>query len=251
MIVENFFVIISAIPERISTYTSNLKTFTSDFLFFSDVKSFTETRSSASVRMLILDSVDGDTSASAQILALRQLETLKLATILVIVQESGSENGIAALNAGANDYLAYSLVNKELTVRARMHLRRDNTQNTSHELAVDFSGIYPHEDRFIIKSAIRHINNNITTIKRVSDLLAFVGGSESEINRAFTLHMNQTVSEYIRSFRINKAKKLLLKTRIPITQIADCVGYSSSANFSTAFKSAVGQSPREFRCQQL
>ena len=116
---------------------------------------------------------------------------------------------------------------------------------------IDLSSVYPVEDRILLRSALWFIHHATTSLKSVNDLALRIGHSEREINRVFSEHLGQTAFTYIRRLRIEKAKQLLRKTRYPVTHIAQEVGYSSSANFSTAFKSVVGMTPRDYRRQGL
>lgn len=54
-------------------------------------------------------------------------------------------------------------------------------------------------------------------------------------------------STYIKNYRINKAKELLIGTQLKLYQIAEKVGYSDSKYFSQVFKECTGQLPAEYR----
>ena len=55
------------------------------------------------------------------------------------------------------------------------------------------------------------------------------------------------VNEYIQNRRLVKARKMLIDTQLPVAEIADELGFSSSKYFSEIFKKAFEVSPREFR----
>lgn len=250
---KSLFAIISTVPERISLYTSVLRPSASNFLFFSNVSSFLARRPYSNLRLIILDNVDEDVNVAECVRTLRNIDAFATVTIVVISKEVGCDCGIAALTAGCNDYLAYRQVGKELAPRVRMHLNSPGqiANYLVSDAGPDLDSIYPLEDRALIQSALWYIKNAMTSVRTVNDLSIYVGQSEREINRVFNEHYGQTAFAFIREYRINRAKEMLLKTRFSITQIAQDVGYSSSANFSTAFKSVVGLSPREYRRQRL
>src|SRR5690606_34938554 len=245
--VDDLFVLVSKVPETISRCISKLRPFTSNFLFFSGVASFLEDASYAKLRLVIIDNSNKDIDLTEAIPEIRKSDVFGAATILVITSDQDFESGIAALNAGANDYLPLSLVSKELAARVRMRL----SIHESREYDTDLDNIYPIEDRAILKNSLYHIKNNLSLIKTVSDLSFYVGKPERDINRAVRMHFGKTAFEYMRDYRINKAKEMLFQTRFPVTQIAEEVGYSRVANFSTAFKSVVGITPRTYRSQSL
>ncbi|MCQ9616520.1 helix-turn-helix domain-containing protein [Paenalcaligenes niemegkensis] len=244
-------VVVSKVPERISKFTSNLRSFTSNFLFFSDVSSFLARRSQSDLLLIVIDDVDDDLDIDETLNVLRKVDEYRAAIIFVIVSEDGHDSGITALKAGSNDYLAFPLVDRELAARVRIHLNSYTRTNENFLPGCSLNDIYPLEDRVIIKSAVWYINHHISSVTNVSALSLHVGSSEKDINRAFRTHLGQTASAYMRAFRITKAKDLLVKTRFPIIQIAQEVGYSSSANFSTAFKNIVGMSPTQYRVENV
>lgn len=248
---DGLFVIISKVPERISRYTLSLRELTSEFLFFSDIESFVSTRNYVDLSLIIVDNIDDDQDLLGKIRFLRNKDIFDTATILIIVRDGDNHSGVVAMNAGAEDYLPFSRVNSELATRVRMHLSTEKEKKLSVDNEIEIDCIYPLEDRITIRNALWHMENNLSLIKRVGDLAFYVGLAERDLNKAFVFHFDKTAFEYLRAFRINKAKELLFKTRFSVTQIAGEVGYSSAANFSTAFKSVTGLSPREYRSQAL
>ncbi|MDR1082740.1 MAG: AraC family transcriptional regulator [Coriobacteriales bacterium] len=55
------------------------------------------------------------------------------------------------------------------------------------------------------------------------------------------------IHAYLRAYRLQTASVLLRETDEPIAEIATKTGYGSHAQFSSAFKSAMGMSPSEYR----
>ncbi len=53
--------------------------------------------------------------------------------------------------------------------------------------------------------------------------------------------------EYLMHYRLEQAKLLLLQTDLPITRIADDVGFNQAAYFTSCFVKYVGATPREYR----
>ncbi len=65
--------------------------------------------------------------------------------------------------------------------------------------------------------------------------------------RSFRKNLNQSPIEYLISYRLNEAKKLLRSSELPITEICYECGFSDSSYFGKAFRKAYGLSPREYR----
>lgn len=53
--------------------------------------------------------------------------------------------------------------------------------------------------------------------------------------------------EYLTNLRVSEAKSLLLKTKMPISEIGEAVGFSSRTTFFRSFKQSTGVTPSEFR----
>jgi AraC-like DNA-binding protein len=73
------------------------------------------------------------------------------------------------------------------------------------------------------------------------------GMSESAIQRLFRAAHGMSVFEYARAQRLEQARQQLEQCKVSVTEAAFMAGYSSPANFATAFKRQYGVSPREVR----
>lgn len=56
-----------------------------------------------------------------------------------------------------------------------------------------------------------------------------------------------TLLEYVHRMRVREAQKLLLATRLPMTAVAERVGFESGTHFGRVFKSVCGLSPLQYR----
>ncbi len=74
-----------------------------------------------------------------------------------------------------------------------------------------------------------------------------VGTNEKRLARAFRAYRNQTVFEYIHEERFRRATDLLSGTGLSTASIAEEIGFSSSANFATAFRARFGMTPSAYR----
>lgn len=73
------------------------------------------------------------------------------------------------------------------------------------------------------------------------------GYHEYYLNRLFLKHTGSTIRQYVLDVRIGHAKKALLNTDLPLSAIAETVGFNSNSYFSTYFRQVVGLSPAQFR----
>lgn len=58
-----------------------------------------------------------------------------------------------------------------------------------------------------------------------------------------------TFSEYVARLRLQKAKALLLTTKLPVAEIAERVGYQTAKYFNKVFRDYEGRSPGQYRTE--
>lgn len=73
--------------------------------------------------------------------------------------------------------------------------------------------------------------------------------SSFHYHRLFVNRYGMTPHEFKSQLRFDQAKQQLLKTDLPVTEIAFNLGYESPASFSTLFRRRFGMNPTEFREQ--
>lgn len=71
--------------------------------------------------------------------------------------------------------------------------------------------------------------------------------SLTALKRTFRSTYGLTLDAYLREQRISAAKRLLLETELPVSEIAHRVGYESHSQFTSVFHSSQGQTPAQFR----
>jgi AraC family transcriptional regulator len=66
-------------------------------------------------------------------------------------------------------------------------------------------------------------------------------------SRAFKQSMGMSPTNFIAERRIERAKRLLQETELPISEIALRAGFSSQSHFTTSFHRVAGATPKAFR----
>ena len=95
--------------------------------------------------------------------------------------------------------------------------------------------------------SIRYINEHYIENMDLKVLAQIEHYNTSYYSEWFRSKMNMTVTEYIKSLRIGKAKELLAETDLSILEIAQRVGYEHNSSFTRVFKEMENLSPVEFR----
>jgi AraC family transcriptional regulator len=81
----------------------------------------------------------------------------------------------------------------------------------------------------------------------LSELAQACNMSVRQLTRAFRASRGCSIGDYIAQCRIDHAKRMLASDQ-SIKAVAYALGFSSPSSFSYAFRSATGQTPREYKC---
>ncbi len=115
------------------------------------------------------------------------------------------------------------------------------------DVGIRKGGMAPHK----LRRALEFISENLQRQHGIAlDVVAReVGMSRYHFSRVFKESMGLSPINYIVRQRIERAKKLLAETDLPIADIALQAGFSGQSHFTTFFRKLVGLTPRSFRRQ--
>lgn len=88
---------------------------------------------------------------------------------------------------------------------------------------------------------------NLAQPPSLEALAKLAGMSHARLNRQFKSQYGQTVFEWLRQHRLERAKNYLANPDQAITDIALNCGFSSASHFTQTFKSHYGITPTEYR----
>ncbi|MBV9877941.1 MAG: helix-turn-helix transcriptional regulator [Verrucomicrobia bacterium] len=100
-----------------------------------------------------------------------------------------------------------------------------------------------------LSEAINYIHQNLGESLDLSSVARAAGLSVFHFARLFKEATGETPFRFVTRARIQLAKGLLRKTRLPISEIAERVGYRTSSHFSSRFRVISGCSPDTYRRQ--
>ncbi|OLF54524.1 helix-turn-helix domain-containing protein [Pseudomonas chlororaphis] len=99
-----------------------------------------------------------------------------------------------------------------------------------------------------LQRVLEHIHGHYCQALTVAELARMACVSVSAFHRMFRRHTRATPLEYIARLRIGRACALLVQgSQVPVTQVAEAVGYASLALFNRQFKARQGMTPSAFR----
>ena len=98
-----------------------------------------------------------------------------------------------------------------------------------------------------LRRAIEFMHDNFGGEIAREEIAAAAYLSEYHFARLFKQITGVTPHVYLANLRLDRARKLLAETTLPISEIASTVGYQSQSHFTKIFKSVTGVTPRAYR----
>jgi transcriptional regulator GlxA family with amidase domain len=91
------------------------------------------------------------------------------------------------------------------------------------------------------------METNLETPRPRSELAREAGISLRQLERLFRHHIGRGIHGHYRFLRLERARKLLRETALPVLDVALATGFASSSQFARAYRSAFGEPPSETR----
>ena len=115
------------------------------------------------------------------------------------------------------------------------------------DIHVGHGGMAPHKLRKAVALIDHQLSDEEEGRVALRAIATAVRMSYFHFSRAFKQSMGMTATNYIAERRIERAKKMLEETELPISEIALRSGFSSQSHFTTAFRRLAGATPKAFR----
>lgn len=171
--------------------------------------------------------------------------------IVLLTARADTESRISGMEHGADAYLTKPFDKKELTVclhnlfiqREKLRLKY---QSKLYE-KIPREEVGGKNVKFLNK-VIKILEKNYRSEKfRIEDLYMQLGVSRVQLHRKLTALTGQSTSNFIRSFRLHKAQRLLMESDKNISEIAWEVGFADPNYFTRVFTEENGTTPTELR----
>ena len=81
----------------------------------------------------------------------------------------------------------------------------------------------------------------------ISRIARHAGVSARHLQSLFRAHFGISPYAHYQALRLNRARRLLIETRLPALEIAEQSGFASPASFTRAYRRQHGESPRQTR----
>ena len=175
--------------------------------------------------------------------------------VVLLTAKSGIENELHGLRAGADAYLTKPFNDKKVLLTV------GNIINNRKKIQLFFKGEASEKlsepsisplDKKLIDKILKIVNEKLSdTYFSVDELGREAGLSRMHLFRKLKALTGDTPSDLIKKTRLKKSKLLIEEGELSISDIAYDTGFSTSGNFSTAFKKFYGDTPVQYRSKHF
>ncbi|MPR37201.1 hybrid sensor histidine kinase/response regulator transcription factor [Salmonirosea aquatica] len=170
--------------------------------------------------------------------------------VILLTARTSVENKLQGLETGADDYLTKPFEVRELLIRVGNLIegRRKLKELYRREVVLRPANITISsvDEQFlsramaVIERFMSDENFNVETFGKE------IGMSRMQLYRKLQALAGQSPSDFIRTFRLQRAAQLLSSNAGTVSQIADQVGFASHSYFSKCFQDQFGRTPSAF-----
>jgi len=157
---------------------------------------------------------------------------------------------VAGLAMGGVDFVAKPYHPAEVFARVRIHLELAGLRRaaaTPTALTPPPEPVLHDPDEVVANAAMRLIDDNLAAPLTLASIARALGTYEKRLSQVFRRHAGVTVFAYLGEARIRRGRQLLSDTDLSVQQIAEQTGFSSAANFATAFRDQTDTTPTAYR----
>ena len=100
-----------------------------------------------------------------------------------------------------------------------------------------------------LRNVLVYIDESLGESLKVRQLAQRVGLSQFHFARMFRRSVGRPPHGYLTDLRMERARRLLRETDLPLAQVAARVGYQTQAHFTGVFHREVGVTPKSYRLE--
>lgn len=162
-----------------------------------------------------------------------------------------------AIQLGVVNYLLKPVHKRKLLDAAEQALRIEEERQRveTMEKMVDQRLMHTKADGRLysppVQQAVRYVEEHLQTLLGLTEVANHIHLNPSYLSALFKEQTGITFSEYVTRSRLQRAKELLLQTKLTIAEISEQVGYQTPKYFITLFRDYEGKSPSQYRKDML
>ena len=177
-------------------------------------------------------------------IALAEQMTQVSANLILVSGYDDFQLAQQAIRYGVKDYLLKP-VEMEAMADCLGRWMQDRTSKTARRLAD--SPLIGTDELSAIEQVQQFISSNLSRDISLTDAAALVHLNPSYLSQLFKQQTGGKFVDYVIEMRMEEARKLLIKTSLRVSEIAERLGYGDISYFSSTFKKLTGCSPLEYR----
>ncbi|MEK6302457.1 MAG: AraC family transcriptional regulator [Acidobacteriota bacterium] len=162
----------------------------------------------------------------------------------VVTDELISRTARAMAGELAAEELGHGAMLESMVRQLMIHLLRTHLTVRKSDL-IELSRAGPVDRR--LRRAIEFMHDNYSGGASLEEIASAAYLSEYHFARLFKEIIGVTPHVYLANLRLERARKLLAETELPISEVASMVGYHSQSHFTKIFKSITGTTPGAYR----
>jgi signal transduction histidine kinase/DNA-binding response OmpR family regulator len=169
---------------------------------------------------------------------------------ILLTARTTIESKLEGLELGADEYMTKPFNIKEIKVRMKnlLEQRKNLRKSFGREVTIQPKNISVTsvDERFLehaLKIMEEHVGDEQFSVERFAEE---VGMSRKNLLRKIKALTDQSVNEFIRNFRLNRAAQLLEAKAGTVSEIAYQVGFNNLSYFSKCFKELFGALPNDY-----
>jgi AraC-like DNA-binding protein/ActR/RegA family two-component response regulator len=190
------------------------------------------------------------------------LEATHKIPILLITDSIDSHGIVSAFKAGVADCMLKPVssdelclrINKQLSVRQRcteLERQLQQYEQSFGPLVSEIKDTSPSDivsnELECVEKARRILLANIVDPPSLNDLASMLGTNQPRLSRNFKALLGTSVFGYLREQRLQRARKLLTGSKMPIKAVALEIGYRNTSDLTRSVKERFGMPPSELR----
>ncbi|WP_256758831.1 response regulator [Cohnella sp. WQ 127256] len=158
-----------------------------------------------------------------------------------------------AIQLGVTNYLLKPISKEKLFASVEIALEACEERNRvnmmrkivdSRLMVTDYSALSKP-----VADAVSYVNDHLEQVVGLKEVADHIQLNPSYLSALFKEQMQMTFSEYVTRRKLQRAKEMLLRTKLPIAEIAERVGYQTTKYFFKLFKEYEGCSPGQYRSE--
>lgn len=169
--------------------------------------------------------------------------------VILLTARASLDDKMHGLKIRADEYLTKPFVPDELLLRIQNLIESRNRlmEKFKHKFIIkpDEVSAKSIDEAFLLrvgKAVGQHLSDEQFGVEQLG---REVGMSRSQIHRKLVALTDQSATEFIRSFRLHRAKEMISKNVGSISEISYAVGFGSPSYFSKCFRREFGMTPSE------